>query len=78
MDIDKDGVDEFSIWNITHVLNHVSENMVSFILLICVFFIIYLVDRLCNYNTMIMSMAATSAPVTIIPSILKKRKHKRV
>ena len=41
-------VDDFSIWNINSVLTHIKDNMVSFILLICVFFIIYLVDHLTN------------------------------
>lgn len=74
MDLNQDGVDEFSIWNIKHILSHVSENMVSFILLICVFFIIYLADRLSNYNTMLMSIPAVVMPT----QILRKRKDKRL
>lgn len=74
MDLNQDGVDEFSIWNINHVLSHVSENMVSFILLICVFFIIYLADRLSNYNIMLMSIPAVAMPT----QILRKRKDKRL
>lgn len=76
MDINGDGIDEFSIWNINSVLGHIKDNIVSFILLICVFFIIYIVDRLSNYNIMLMNMA--SIPVAGIPPILKKRKHKRL
>ena len=76
MDINGDGIDEFSIWNINSVLGHIKDNIVSFILLICVFFIIYIVDRLSNYNMMLMTMA--SIPVAGIPPILKKRKHKRL
>ena len=74
MDLNQDGVDEFSIWNINHVLSHISKNAVSFILLICVFFIIYLVDRLSNYNIMLMSIPTVAMP-TQIP---KKRKDKRL
>jgi hypothetical protein len=74
MDLNQDGVDEFSIWNIKHVLSHVSENMVSFILLICVFFIIYLADRLSNYNIMLMSIPAVAMPT----QIFRKRKDKRL
>jgi len=76
MDINGDGIDEFSIWNINSVLGHIKDNIVSFILLICVFFIIYIVDYLSNYNMMLMTMA--SIPVAGIPPILKKRKHKRL
>jgi|LakMenEpi03Aug12_release.lakeMendotaPanAssembly.Ray.scaffolds.fasta_scaffold458472_2 hypothetical protein len=76
MDINGDGIDEFSIWNINSVLGHIKDNIVSFILLICVFFIIYIVDHLSNYNMMLMTMA--SIPVAGIPPILKKRKHKRL
>jgi len=73
MDLNQDGVDEFSIWNINHVLSHISKNAVSFILLICVFFITYLVDRLSNYNIMLM------VPSVAMPTqILKKRKDKRL
>ena len=74
MDLNQDGVDEFSIWNINHVLSHISENAVSFILLICVFFIIYLVDRLSNYNIMLMSIPTVAMPT----QMLKKRKDKRL
>jgi hypothetical protein len=77
MDINGDGIDEFSIWNINSVLGHIKDNIVSFILLICVFFIIYIVDHLSNYNMMLMTMAS-SIPVAGIPPILKKRKHKRL
>ena len=76
MDINGDGIDKFSIWNINSVLGHIKDNIVSFILLICVFFIIYIVDHLSNYNMMLMTMA--SIPVAGIPPILKKRKHKRL
>jgi hypothetical protein len=76
MDINGDGIDEFSIWNINSVLGHIKDNIMSFILLICVFFIIYIVDYLSNYNMMLMTMA--SIPVAGIPPILKKRKHKRL
>ena len=76
MDINGNGIDEFSIWNINSVLSHIKDNIVSFILLICVFFIIYIVDHLSNYNMMLMTMA--SIPVAGIPPILKKRKHKRL
>jgi len=76
MDINGDGIDEFSIWNINSVLGHIKDNIMSFILLICVFFIIYIVDHLSNYNMMLMTMA--SIPVAGIPPILKKRKHKRL
>jgi hypothetical protein len=76
MDINGDGIDEFSIWNINSVLGHIKDNIVSFILLICVFFIIYIVDRLSNYNMMLMNMA--SIPAAAMPPILKKRKHKRL
>ena len=79
MDINLDGVDEFSIWNINSVLNHIKDNAVSFILLICVFFIIYLADCLSNYNMTLMAMAsAATTPATIIPPIQKKRKGKRL
>jgi hypothetical protein len=76
MDINGDGIDEFSIWNINSVLGHIKDNIVSFILLICVFFIIYIVDRLSNYNMMLMTIAST--PTAAMPPILKKRKHKRL
>ena len=79
MDINLDGVDEFSIWNINSVLNHIKDNAVSFILLICVFFIIYLADCLSNYNMTLMAMAsAATTPAVIIPHIQKKRKGKRL
>jgi hypothetical protein len=80
MDINQDGVDEFSIWNINSVLNHIKDNAVSFILLICVFFIIYLADCLSNYNMTLMAMASVATtPAAIIPQqIVKKRKHKRL
>ncbi len=73
-------IDEFSIWNINSVLNHVKDNMVSFILLICVFFIIYLVDRLTNYNMALMTAAAATMHMPIpgsIPPVIKKRKGTR-
>ena len=75
MDINGNGIDDFSIWNINSVLSHIKDNAVSFILLICVFFIIYLADCLSNYNMMLMTMAT---PAVIMPPMFKKRKHKRV
>jgi hypothetical protein len=73
-----EGIDEFSIWNINSVLNHVKDNMVSFILLICVFFIIYFVDRLSNYNMALMAAAAMPIPMPgSIPHLIKKRKGAR-
>jgi uncharacterized membrane protein YozB (DUF420 family) len=69
-------VDDFSIWNINSVLTHIKDNMVSFILLICVFFIIYLVDHLTNYNTTLMA-AAAAMPMQVIQPIIKKRKGVR-
>jgi len=70
------GIDEFSIWNVNSVLTHIKDNAVSFILLICVFFIIYVVDHLTNYNTMLL-MAAVPIQMPVIP-ILKKRKGKGI
>lgn len=80
MDINQDGVDEFSIWNINSVLNHIKDNAVSFILLICVFFIIYLVDYLSNYNMTLMAIASASTTHAEIISqqIVKKLKKKRL
>ena len=78
MDLNQDGVDEFSIWNINHVLTHIKDNAISFILLICVFFIIYLVDRLSNYNMALMALSAMPSPITALPRITKKRKDKRL
>jgi hypothetical protein len=75
MDINGNGIDEFSIWNINSVLSHIKDNIVSFILLICVFFIIYTVDCLSNYNMILMTMAT---PAVIMPPMFKKRKNKRV
>ena len=75
MDLNQDGVDEFSIWNINQVLTHIKDNAISFILLICVFFIIYLVDRLSNYNMALMAMPAS---ITALPKLGKKRKDKRL
>jgi len=75
MDTNANGVDDFSIWNISHVLSHIKDNAISFILLICVFFIIYCVDRLANYNLMLMSMPAAAAIMP--PQILKKGKRNR-
>lgn len=72
--INEKGVDDFSIWNINSVLTHIKDNAVSFILLICVFFIIYLVDRLSNYNTFLMSLPVVPMPQQII----KKRNGKRL
>jgi len=78
MDLNQDGVDEFSIWNINQVLTHIKDNAISFILLICVFFIIYLVDRLSNYNMALMTLSAMPAPITMMPKLGKKRKDKRL
>jgi hypothetical protein len=52
------GIDEFSIWNVNSVLTHIKDNILSFILLLCVFIIIYIVDRLINYNMSLMAAAA--------------------
>jgi hypothetical protein len=52
--------------------------MVSFILLICVFFIIYFVDRLSNYNMALMAAAAMPIPMPgSIQPLIKKRKGGR-
>ena len=69
------GIDEFSIWNVNSVLTHIKDNIVSFILLICVFFIIYIVDRLANYNMLL--MAASAMPVTSLQQIAQKKRNKR-
>ena len=68
------GIDEFSIWNVNSVLTHISENATSFALLLCVIFIIYIVDRLTNYNMSLMA-AAAAMPMPIIAP--KKRKGSR-
>jgi hypothetical protein len=67
--------DDFSFWNINDVLSHINNNAVSFILLLCVFLIIYIVDRLTNYNTTLL-MLSNAVPSTIAPQILKTRKTK--
>jgi len=67
------GIDEFSIWNVNSVLTHIKDNILSFILLLCVFIIIYTVDRLINYNMSL--MAAASMPLQqVMP---KKHKGKK-
>jgi hypothetical protein len=71
-------INEFSIWNINSVINHIKDNMISFILLICVFFIIYIVDSLSNYNMALMAAAAMPIPMpSSIPHLIKKRKGKK-
>jgi hypothetical protein len=73
-------LDDFSIWNINSVLTHIKDNMIPFILLICVFFIIYLVDRLTNYNMALMAASAATMHMPIpgsIPHVNKKRKGAR-
>jgi len=70
------GIDEFSIWNVNSVLTHISKNAVSFILLLCVVLIIYIVDRLTNYNMAL--MAAASMPLNTMQQVMpKKRKEKK-
>jgi hypothetical protein len=69
-------VNEFSIWNVNSVLTHIKDNMVSFILLICVFFIIYFVDRLTNYNMLLMA-ASAAMPMPLQQVIPKKNKRKK-
>jgi hypothetical protein len=69
-------IDEFSIWNVNSVLTHIKDNAISFILLICVFLIIYIVDRLTNYNMSL--MAAAAMPLNTIQQVMpKKRKGNR-
>ncbi len=71
-------INEFSIWNINSVINHIKDNMISFILLICVFFIIYIVDSLSNYNMALMAAASMPIPMpSSIPHLIKKRKGTR-
>ena len=71
-------VEAYIVECINSVLNHVKDNMVSFILLICVFFIIYFVDRLSNYNMALMAAAAMPIPMPgSIPPLIKKRKGAR-
>jgi len=72
MDINNNGIDDFSFWNIRSVLNHISEKALSFIILLFVFFIIYTVDRLSNYNIYLMSIQ-NSIPIQMP---LKKQKGK--
>jgi hypothetical protein len=70
-------LDDFSVWNINSVLTHIKDNMVPFILLICVFFIIYLVDRLTNYNMALMAASASMPSMQVIQHVIKKRKGGR-
>jgi hypothetical protein len=70
-------IDEFSIWNVNSVLTHIKDNAISFILLICVFLIIYIADRLTNYNMSLMAAAAAMPLNTIQQVMPKKRKGNR-
>ncbi len=71
-------LENFSVWNINSILTYIKDNIVSFTLLICVFFIIYLVDRLTNYNMALMAAAAMPIPMPgSMPPLIKKRKGTR-
>ena len=70
-------IDEFSIWNVNSVLTHIKDNAISFILLICVCLIIYIADRLTNYNMSLMAAAAAMPLNTIQQVTPKKRKGNR-
>jgi hypothetical protein len=51
--------DDLSDWNIYSIVNYIKENLFQFLLLLCVFFIIYIVDYLNNLNAALGNLSAT-------------------
>ena len=51
--------DDLSHWNIYSIVNYIKENLFQFLLLLCVFFIIYIVDYLNNLNAALGNLSAT-------------------
>lgn len=83
---ENDFYDSLSIYNINFIIKYIYDNYIQFILLIAVFFIIYVVDRINHYNNMLFGMTqipgipGLSQPQTLsnnIPQISKKSNKKR-
>lgn len=52
--------DDFSAWDTETVIQFVKENILQFLLLLLVFFIIYAVDHITNLNAMLYAAAPIS------------------
>lgn len=53
--------DDLSIYNFNSIINYVKNNFIQILLLFVVIVIIYIVDRISNFNALIF------APITTIP-----------
>ena len=65
-------------WNISTLLNYIKNNYIQFILLICVFIIIYVVDYISNINAMIFTFPSIISTVStkVSKNINSKREKK--
>jgi len=64
----RDFNDDNFTWNFSTIFNYIKVNYIQFLLLMCVFIIIYIVDYISYINTM---------KITIPASITKKIKNQK-
>lgn len=56
LDINYDIYDAIKSFDINYIINYIYNNYIQLILLICVFLIIYIVDRINQYNNQIFGL----------------------
>lgn len=50
--------DALNSFNINYIIDYIFDNYIQLILLVCVFFIIYIVDRINQYNNIIFGLSS--------------------
>lgn len=76
--------DNLSIFNFNNIINYIYDNYIQIILLICIFLIIYVVDRINQYNNNLFSMpqipglnTVQQQPNNIVKNMVKLNKKKK-
>lgn len=70
---DNEFYDSLSFSNLKYIISYIYENYIQFILLICVFLIIYIVDRINNYNNMLLGLSQIPQIPGFSPSISQQQ-----
>ena len=65
-------------WETNKIINYIRVHYVQFLLLICVFIIIYVVDHVSNINAMIFAMPSPVQGLPSQPILTKIKKNKKL
>lgn len=84
LDVNYDIYDAIKSFDINYIMNYIYDNYIQLILLVCVFLIIYIVDRINQYNNQIFGLPQIPGipipgqqTINLPNKILKKKKRNK-